>query len=410
MDEGIAATLTDPIKGSKEERVKRGRVKKERPLNGDGSDLGRAVSVRLEDGNFKGAVRLLTSDEVLAKASAKTLKVLQNKHPSTPSDRRPAPTTPTTQPMVFLEAAVRKAIFSFPPGSSGGMDGLTPQHLKDMVASERSAVGLLGAVTTFMNALAEGSIPDDMRPYFFGGRLIALNKKDGGIRPIAVGLCFRRLASKLVSAQATAQLAQTLSPLQVGVGISGGVEAAVHATCRFASAMTPSQALIKLDFANAFNSVRRDVILERTAALIPEAYPYIKAAYADSSFLGYEGEPIMSSEGVQQGDPLGPLLFCMAIHPLLTNIKCEFKMGYLDDITLGGELETVAKEVDILSKEAAHIGLTLRESKCELVTSTSLFSVPQPVKGYRRVPVTEAVMLGAPLIEGIAMDQIRDKH
>jgi len=174
--------------------------------------------------------------------------------------------------------------------------------------------------------------------------------------------------------------------------------------------MTPSQALIKLDFANAFNSVRRDVILERTAALIPEAYPYIKAAYADSSFLGYEGEPIMSSEGVQQGDPLGPLLFCLAIRPLLTNIKCEFKMGYLDDITLGGELETVAKEVDILSKEAAHIGLTLRESKCELVTSTSLFSVPQPVKGYRRVPVTEAVMLGAPLMEGIAMDQIWDKH
>ena len=203
--------------------------------------------------------------------------------------------------MVFLEAAVRKAIFSFPPGSSGGMDGLTPQHIKDMVASEGSAVGLLGAVTAFMNALAEGSIPDGTRPYFFGGRLIALNKKDGGIRPRAVGLSFRRLASKLVGAQATARLAPTLSPLQVGVGISGGVEAAVHATCRFASALTASQALIKLVFANAFNSVRRDVFLERTAALIPEAYPYIKT-YADSSTLGYEGESILSSKGVQQGD------------------------------------------------------------------------------------------------------------
>ena len=30
-------------------------------------------------------------------------------------------------------------------------------------------------------------------PIFFGGRLLALNKKSGGIRPIAIGFTLRRL-------------------------------------------------------------------------------------------------------------------------------------------------------------------------------------------------------------------------
>ena len=98
------------------------------------------------------------------------------------------------------------------------------------------------------------------------------------------------------------------------------MEAAVHATRHFVQCLGPSEIIIKLDFVNAFNSVRRDVILEKAASLIPEAYPYVKAAYADSLFLGYEGHTIVSAEGIQQGDPLGPLLFCIGIHSLLSDV------------------------------------------------------------------------------------------
>ena len=34
------------------------------------------------------------------------------------------------------------------------------------------------------------------RPFFFGATLTTLNKKDGGVRPIAVGCSLRRLAAK----------------------------------------------------------------------------------------------------------------------------------------------------------------------------------------------------------------------
>jgi len=50
---------------------------------------------------------------------------------------------------------------------------------------------------------------------FVGGSLLAFQKKLGGIRPIAIGY------SK-----------DTFNPSQLGVGVSGGCEAAIHATRR----------------------------------------------------------------------------------------------------------------------------------------------------------------------------------
>src|SRR6476469_6070494 len=108
-----------------------------------------------------------------------------------------------------------------------------------MIACEGVPSSLLAALTALINLLMEENIPDAIRPYLFGGRLVALDKKGGGVRPIAVGVVVRRLASKLVSAHASELLATTLSTtryqsvLQLGVGVSRGVEAAVHATHAF---------------------------------------------------------------------------------------------------------------------------------------------------------------------------------
>ena len=46
--------------------------------------------------------------------------------------------------------------------------------------------------------------------------------------------------------------------------------------------------------------------------------------------------------GAQQGDPLGPLLFCLAVHELLSALKSELALGYLDDIEIGGDVRTVS--------------------------------------------------------------------
>ena len=79
--------------------------------------------------------------------------------------------------------------------------------------------------------------------------------KDGGLRPIAIGLTLRRLASKIVNRWATDRLSSKLAPRQLGVGVRGGAEAIVHAARAFVESSSPFHALVKLDFRNAFNSI-----------------------------------------------------------------------------------------------------------------------------------------------------------
>jgi len=64
-----------------------------------------------------------------------------------------------------------------------------------MMMCRETGAEFLSALTDFVNLVLEGRCPSDVAPVFFGGRLLALNKKTGGIRPIAIGFTLRRLAS-----------------------------------------------------------------------------------------------------------------------------------------------------------------------------------------------------------------------
>ena len=143
------------------------------------------ASAKLEDGDVKGAVRLLCSDDRLATPDASTFKELSGLHPPAPADRRQAPST-DTPPLQVTPSAARAAIKSFPNGSSAGPDGLRPQHLKDLLLEGVDDSPLLTAVTDLTNLLLEGRTPESVRGTLFGANLLAIAKKNGGIRPIAV--------------------------------------------------------------------------------------------------------------------------------------------------------------------------------------------------------------------------------
>ena len=59
------------------------------------------------------------------------------------------------------------------------------------------------------------------------------------------------------------------------------------------------------------------IIIVIIANIISELLSFISLTYSASSVLLQEGEQILSSEGIQQGDPIGPLLFCIIIHKLV---------------------------------------------------------------------------------------------
>ena len=96
-----------------------------------------------------------------------------------------------------------------------------------------------------------GAVDKDVNTIIYGGRLIALSKKDGGIRPITVGYTLRRLAAKCANnAVITRRSQEALQPQQLGVGVSGGAEAAIHAARRLVSHLSSNHVIVKLDLSN----------------------------------------------------------------------------------------------------------------------------------------------------------------
>ena len=102
-----------------------------------------------------------------------------------------------------------------------------------------------------------------------GARLHAAAKKDGGIRPIAVGNILRRLTAKTIARRVQERAASLLAPHQLGVGVKNGCEAILH-TVRKVLESDPSLFCLQVDFQNAFNLVSREVGLEEVARLFPE--------------------------------------------------------------------------------------------------------------------------------------------
>ena len=273
---------------------------------------------------------------------------------------------------IVTDDKVRDAIRSFPAGSSGGPDGFRPQHMLDLVNCRESSSTLVSDLTDFINLLFSGHCPPQVRTLLFGGKLLALNKKDGGLRPIAVGYYWRRLASKCANSYALEKLGSYFGHVQLGVGVPGGCEAAIHAARRFVSDMSRDQVVVKLDFKNAFNSIHRDIMLELVASELPELYHFCHLAYGASTTLQFGDEAIWSAEGVQQGDPLGPLLFCLVLHPILLSLDSPLKIGFMDDVTLGGDIALVADDVERIAIQGASVGLELNHAKCELIHSIPL--------------------------------------
>ena len=106
------------------------------------------------------------------------------------------------------------------------------QHLLDAIEGTTAPVAkvCLDNLSHLMCHLLSGKADVRIAPWFCGAPLTALLKKQGGIRPIAVGEVLRRLVSRLCCSHVKSSLPNVLLPYnQIGVGIRGGLEAGIHA-------------------------------------------------------------------------------------------------------------------------------------------------------------------------------------
>ena len=171
--------------------------------------LATAVTTKIEDGNIKAAIRILSSDDSLAPDCEETVNALRRRHPAAAPDRTANPDPHSFPSLAVSEKEVNEAIRSFPAGSAGGPDRFRPQHLRDLTSDPTFGPPLIAAITGFVNILLDGKCPQPIAPVLFGGNLTALTKKTGGIRPIAVGYTWRRLVAKCAMTRGLEMLGDT---------------------------------------------------------------------------------------------------------------------------------------------------------------------------------------------------------
>lgn len=397
--------------------------------NDEPRKLRQRVNNKFMEGDVRAAVRLVASDDSIVEPNEEVLSVLRLKHPPAPTDIRSLNPSSFNNPDClchsqfadFSEADVLAAIRSFPASSSGGVDGLRPGHLRDLVAKQTAEAGrrLLTSITALCRRFAHGDLPLPARDMFFSASLTALKKKDGGIRPIAVGNVFRRLASKLVCRPAVRRLADELRPIQLGVGIAGGCESAAHAVRQYVhSRPQRGDVLVKLDVSNAFNSIRRDHLLETCQSRAPELLNLAHLAYGKPSSL-YIGENVIpSASGVQQGDPLGPLLFALGVDHIARSVSSPINIWYLDDATIGGPPDVVVRDLEKIIPKLAEIGLHINSAKSEIINisqseegfSKALAEVKKTLCEVRVTPPEALTVLGSPIHSEAIVTSLRSKH
>ena len=159
---------------------------------------------------------------------------------------------------------------SFPAASAPGPSGLRVQHLRD--ACSPGTIGTLHQhLAAVVALLANGQACEAVAPVLCGAHLVAVPKPKGGVRPIAIGELLRRLTGKCLMSQLHTSARQHFFPAQVGVAVSGGAEAAVHAVRARLDRHSNSQnkVLLKLDFENAFNTISRDQVLSAVRSHFP---------------------------------------------------------------------------------------------------------------------------------------------
>ena len=312
-------------------------------------------------GQYAKAVQALMPKEALPERT-KVLEQLRLLHPK---GAVPQPCAGAA-PVIFdiaedeLRRTVARMCHATTPGPSGLTEELINAALGDAVVAQR----LCEMVAAIVNNQVTPAAANSLRSC----TLVALGKKDGKIRPIAMGESLLKIASAVVLKRFEEPIRQFFAPLQFGVCMPGGVESVAHAVRQ---EVEDGSVVLTIDAKNAFNTPDRDAI--RKALLKADVFAPFRALfdleYGAHSDLLYGEDVIASERGVRQGSTLGPLFFCAAMHPLLQDLATRFPgvrvRAYMDDVTLTGSLPDVHGAYRHFASSLLQMQVEVHPAKCE---------------------------------------------
>ncbi|XP_026456690.1 uncharacterized protein LOC113357496 [Papaver somniferum] len=288
-----------------------------------------ACRKKLSYGHYSDAICSLPSDGV-APSTPDTLHELRQKYP--PASPPYIPVEEISTPALAIDVkVVLAALRSFPKGTSCGRNGLRDQHLLD-------------ALSVNVAAFAEDLLQS------------------------IAGVVNLWLA-----------------------GIPCGGEGILHSANRLLDmkGSDNTKTMLLIDFSNPFNLVDRSTMINEVRKHCPSISRWVEFCYSTPARLYYNDSVLSSSQGVQQGDPLGPILFALALHPLAEKIAShctlDFHAWYLDDDTLAGDTLEVSKALRIIQDEGPCRGLYLNVMKTEIFWPAGVFPahIGKPAGGVK---------------------------
>ena len=113
--------------------------------------------------------------------------------------------------------------------------------------------------------------------------------------------------------------------------------------------------------------LRKDNMLIGVEELAPSLLPYVHLAYCSPTSLFCGNKTIEPSEGVQQGDPLGTLLFCLTIYHQSIQLGPEFRVFHLHDGLLGSKVEEINHDLRFIELTADELCFYLNLAKSEVI-------------------------------------------
>ena len=130
----------------------------------------------------------------------------------------------------------------------------------------------------------------------------------------------------------------------------------------------PGRQLCKLDFQNAFNSICCEKVVIAVEEKGPELLHFVHCVYSSPSALFIV---IQSVERLQQGDRLGPLSFFLTMQHIISELKAEFRVLYMDNVSFRSGIDDTREDLRIIESMASQVGLKFNRGKSQVICNDS---------------------------------------
>ena len=111
------------------------------------------------------------------------------------------------------------------------------------------------------------------------------------------------------------------------------------------------------------------------------------------------------------------MLFCLVIRELTKSLVSPFNVWYLDDGTVGGDVDSVLSDLQIVVSEGSKLGLEFNTAKCEMFVFDGEADARNSIRerarescaGFLFPSEAQLSLLGAPLFKEGLLPAVQEK-